>query len=338
MVQKTAFRLFEVEVFEGLKRKPVPDGENIGDTELIEYIESALQDMQGNPMIGKPTSLPHPEDLVKQQPKADDPYLTVLEHSRRGRVIEVGVSTGRYGDRDSLMNPKGVVNDISDSATGRNYRVRLAFPEDKNKFYIVSQVRGRSEAGVNLLKFLSFFRHLQVCVVNNGTVDTNGKWYRFLPRPIIDNERFDTLANNVTMQRLSLKSSGTTHGPRINNSITVTTIIQQDKLRAKALTLLQKWVNALLHKHDLNKRSSAQEVAAIFPEGYLHDTVDWDDGQLTFEENGSQTTVSAQTIGDLFTYPLPPGSNINDLWVDADKRLRIISQMSHVNIPHIDTL
>lgn len=80
-------------------------------------------------------------------------------------------------------------------------------------------------------------------------------------------------------------------------------------------------------------------MAAIFPEGYLHDTVDWDDGQLTFEENGSQTTVSAQTIGDLFTYPLPPpGSNINDLWVDADKRLRIISQMSHVNIPHIDTL
>lgn len=109
MVQKTAFRLFEVEVFEGLKRKPVPDGENIGDTELIEYIESALQDMQGNPMIGKPTSLPHPEDLVKQQPKADDPYLTVLEHSRRGRVIEVGVSTGRYGDRDSLMNPKGLL-------------------------------------------------------------------------------------------------------------------------------------------------------------------------------------------------------------------------------------
>lgn len=151
MVQKTAFRLFEVEVFEGLKRKPVPDGENIGDTELIEYIESALQDMQGNPMIGKPTSLPHPEDLVKQQPKADDPYLTVLEHSRRGRVIEVGVSTGRYGDRDSLMNPKGVVNDISDSATGRNYRVRLAFPEDKNKFYIVSQVRGRSEAGSTFL-------------------------------------------------------------------------------------------------------------------------------------------------------------------------------------------
>lgn len=70
MVQKTAFRLFEVEVFEGLKRKPVPDGENIGDTELIEYIESALQDMQGNPMIGKPTSLPPPRRLGKTTAKS----------------------------------------------------------------------------------------------------------------------------------------------------------------------------------------------------------------------------------------------------------------------------
>lgn len=336
MVQSKAFRLFRVDVFSGRGRKPLPDTDLLDELELIDYVEDRLTSMVQKTVSIKPASLLHAKHLDPDPPKDGDPSFTLLDYSRSGRIIQAKVSNGRYGDRDSLVAGDGGMTDIRDRATARDYLVRMAFPEGKNIFYMVAEVRGRSEAGVNLLGYMSFLKHLEVCKIEGDDVRDTGPWYRFKACPLIDGKRFDDITNSVNVQKLTLKRSGLLgDGSRDKSKVTVEALLREDSFKQKASRVLFGWIENYSHGHELHGKDSASQVATIFPEGYVRADVDWDDATITFEENDKPTKVSAQTIGQLFTYPMPPGSRTEDIWIEADEKLSIIAQSDGIRIPHI---
>ena len=335
MAQKVAFRLFRVDTFLGRGRKPIGADHSFGGAELIDFVEEVLVELQNQTMIGKPASLLHPKDFERRNPKGGDPYITVLRYRRRDRVIEAVVSSGHYGDRDYLVSSNGKSESIGDRATGNEFVVRLAFPEESSTFYMVSQIRGRSEAGTRLLDNIAYAYHLKISIVDGEGVIEKDAWYRFRSKPMIDAERFSAVTDETNVESLTLKSKGVANGRRIGEDITVTARLSKKGLKDAAMKILRQWIDNFSHNHDMHNKDGGKAVAAIFPEGYIKDNGEWDDGQITFSENNSSVTVSAETVGRLFTYTLPEGSSLQDLWNEADHRLKILSQAERINIPHV---
>ena len=335
MAQKVAFRLFRVDTFLGRGRKPIGADHAFGGVELIDFVEKVLAELQDRTMIGKPASRLQPEHFEQRIPISGDPYIILLGYRRRDRVIEAVVSSGHYGDRDNLVSSEGKSEPIRDRATGNEFVVRLSFPEESSTFYMVSQIRGRSEAGTRLLENIAYAYHLKVSVIDGGVVIEKDAWYRFRSKPMIDAERFSAVTDETNVESLTLKSKGIVNGRRIGEDITVTARLSKKGLKDAAMKILRQWIDNFSHNHDMHNKDGGKAVAAIFPEGYIKDNGEWDDGQITFSENNSPVTVSAETVGRLFTYTLPEGSSLQDLWNEADHKLKILSQAEQINIPHV---
>ena len=335
MAQKVAFRLFRVDTFLGRGRKPIGADHAFGGVELIDFVEKVLAELQDRTMIGKPASRLQPEHFEQRIPISGDPYMILLGYRRRDRVIEAVVSSGHYGDRDNLVSSDGKSEPIRDRATGNEFVVRLSFPEESSTFYMVSQIRGRSEAGTRLLENIAYAYHVKVSVIDGGVVIEKDAWYRFRSKPMIDAERFSAVTDETNVESLTLKSKGIVNGRRIGEDITVTARLSKKGLKDAAMKILRQWIDNFSHNHDMHNKDGGKAVAAIFPEGYIKDNGEWDDGQITFSENNSPVTVSAETVGRLFTYTLPEGSSLQDLWNEADHKLKILSQAEQINIPHV---
>lgn len=335
MAQKVAFRLFRVDTFLGRGRKPIGADHAFGGVELIDFVEKVLAELQDRTMIGKPASRLQPEHFEQRIPISGDPYMILLGYRRRDRVIEAVVSSGHYGDRDNLVSSDGKSEPIRDRATGNEFVVRLSFPEESSTFYMVSQIRGRSEAGTRLLENIAYAYHLKVSVIDGGVVIEKDAWYRLRSKPMIDAERFSAVTDETNVESLTLKSKGIVNGRRIGEDVTVTARLSKKGLKDAAMKILRQWIDNFSHNHDMHNKDGGKAVAAIFPEGYIKDNGEWDDGQITFSENNSPVTVSAETVGRLFTYTLPEGSSLQDLWNEADHKLKILSQAEQINIPHV---
>ena len=152
---------------------------------------------------------------------------------------------------------------------------------------------------------------------------------------MIDAERFSAVTDETNVESLTLKSKGIVNGRRIGEDVTVTARLSKKGLKDAAMKILRQWIDNFSHNHDMHNKDGGKAVAAIFPEGYIKDNGEWDDGQITFSENNSPVTVSAETVGRLFTYTLPEGSSLQDLWNEADHKLKILSQAEQINIPHV---
>lgn len=328
-----AFRIYKCQVKERKSRKAKEDLRPAGKS-VIDYISELLIDACSNNkvFVGNPHIFDvECESPSKKEPETGDPVFVLLNCRHVGRVIEVKVSFGRYGDRDFVVHADSTYQSIQDAAPTKDYLVRFSFPEDSSTFYMVTEIHGKSQAGQGLLNRLAMYDHVR-CTQKSDAAD-DSTWIRYECTPVIDDERLNNLTNNIDVMSMTLIArSVAKNGQRESTPVQIVAKAGDVQTKKKLLGTLLNWFD----KRNLSRREGAKAIKALMPMGVLADNLDCEDGRIEFKENGKITTISADEVDSIFTYPLPEGTNREDLWKEASDRLEIFSQAEQINIPRVD--
>lgn len=330
-----AFRIYKCQVREKKARKVDEDLQPAG-MSVMDYLTELLADVYKNKkvFIGKPHIMnPDVGILSEKTPKLGDPFFVLLNYRQVGRVVEVEVSFGKYGDRDFIVHADNTYESIRDTAPTKDYLMRIAFPEDSSTFYMVTEIHGKSQAGQGLLDRLAMYDHMRYAQDNVATeADT---WLRYACTPIIDEQRLDNLTSNVDVLSMTLVARGLARdGQRESTPVRIFAKVEDIQTKKNLSSTLLDWFK----KKNLSRKDGAEAIRELMPAGVLTDDLDCEDGRIEFKENGKTTTISANEVDNIFTYPLPKGSTQVDLWREASDRLDIFSQTEQINIPRVDGL
>lgn len=331
------YRLYKVETKKCNDRKVMLTGQLDGQS-MEDFMYTQMLKLK-TPVARSASAFIKPEDLQPITNKDDligKPCFCVKDCKKIGNVLVASITFGRYGDKDWLYDKFGSPEDIREKAASNLYEVRLAFPEhklnapDHNVCYMACTVNGRSAQGKNLLQYISYIYHRSISEISNDdptqTV-ASGEWYRFTATPVIDKNRFDSVLASAKPQKIELEMySVSGFGSREKQKLTLTLSIVSASWRIRVNKVLKKWIKAVQNKSSLSRLQGAQDVAALMPKKDLQLPKKMlSKGEVTYEENGKSKTVSAETVDQLFIYPMPDKSTIEDLWVNAGDNLRLIA-------------
>lgn len=331
-----AYRLFKVQVFKNNARKPLTDGVDLGDKKFQQVVMDTLSRLKGRILHTYPKMV---LELTSFNPNrvaqpGDPCFLISTIRSLSHEVIEVGIYKGKFGDLDFLVQNNGQLSNIHNDATVRLLMLRIAFPQDLNCCYVAAQVRANTEACSLLFAFISYQLKLDAHRLSGQNIVRASDWYRFIPVPEADAQRFNNAVGNAQVTAFTL----------VKKDPGATGIIHQEKVimqysnpslqaRRRGLQILQTLATAA--RHASAHPQSIKTIAEVFPQWQKAAKIDWDNGSVTFTENDKQTTVSALAINQLFVYPLGAKATINQLWADANNHLQQIGQADGVIIPPI---
>lgn len=332
-----AFRLFRVDVSKNNSRTFVSPGQMLGKKTMQDLVLMMLSSMKGVILFERPkVNLDASIFLPLKPPNSGDPCFYVNDFKQiHGDVVEVEIYKGKYGDLDFLVSKSGSLSDISDDAATRKYLVRLAFPAGTNCCYLAAQMRGASQAGTDLFAYISYILHKAVMKKSGQYGITQiGDWYRFLPEPRADAQRFSDALGKAKVDSLRLVKNGVgRNGSRQQEKIVVEVSNLSVAVQKKGLGILGKL--SKLAGHSSSYTPAINQIASLFPAWSSAKVTNWDDGTITFIENEKKTTISALAIAELFVYPLGNKASISDLWSEADLRLAKIGTADKIKIPSI---
>lgn len=331
------YRLYKVETRKCNDRKVMLTGQLAGQS-MEDFIYTQMIELM-TPVMRRASAFIKPEDL---QPITDEenlkgtPCFCVKDCRKIGKVLVASITFGHYGDKDWLYDRFGEPENISQKAASSLYEVRMAFPEtkqnepDKNVCYMACTVNGRSAQGENLLQYISYRYHLSISKVskdNPSETIATGEWYRFSATPVIDRNRFDSVMASAKPRKIELEMHSVSgFGSRESQKLTLTVSSVSAAWRIRVNKVLKKWIKAVQKKSSLSRLQGAQDVAALMPKDGLQLPKKMiNNGGITYEENGKIKTVTAETVDQLFIYPMSDGSTIEDLWKDAGNNLRLIA-------------
>lgn len=344
-----SYRLYKVEVRRCNERKAMLEGKLAGQS-MADFMYNQMQELS-HPQMREPSVVIAPEDL---QPNAsiDDisgkPCFCVKDCRRFGDVLVASVAYGRYGEMEWLFDRSGRTEDIREKAASSLYEVRIAFPRtsqgetDKNVCYMACKMNGRSEQGRNLLQYISYVHHRSISKVppdNPEVTVPDGEWYKFVATPVIDPNRFDAVIASAQPQKITLEMrSADGFGSRASQSMALTVSDINLAWRFRVGKILKKWIKAVQRGLSLGKPQAAQDLAKLIPKGMSIPKKMLRNGAITYEENGHTKTVNAETVDQLFVYPMPDGSTASDLWTNAGDNLQLIASADeyHCDIPAIN--
>lgn len=324
-----AYRLFQVEIKDD-KNREIPAGMLMQGMKPIDYIEQQLQSMLNHTYLDKPyLTLPIPQNPPNPQP--NDPCFCLLNVERDGRqpILQVCLSYGYYGEKDSLFDPQGRASFIGNDAAADNYLLRLAFTDNQNEFHIVSPMKGRRHGAIHLLNYLAY--------ADRCAHEPNQEpWYKYVPAGEVDGGRLNSIGRNGSVQAVTLKTQSLDAlGGRTQNPVTIRMETKTMQAKSRAKNLLLSWFH---RSKTLSAEGCARDIQQAFSQDLYADphTV-WDDAGIIIEENGKTTTITAKTIDTLFIYPLGANVNMDDLWADAAGKLEAIGSQTGKLIPNVAT-
>lgn len=324
-----AYRLFQVEIRDNRRRK-LPAGVLMQGMEPIDYIEHLLRSMLNRTILDKPHLLmPIPQNPPK--PQANDPCfrLSAVERDSMQPILQVQMAYGRYGEKDSLIDPQGKASFIGDDAAVDNYTLRLAFTDDPNEFHIVSPMKGRGHGAIHLLNYLAY--------ADRCAHEPNQEpWYKYVHSGEVDRNRLNSISQNGSIQAVTLKMQSLgASGNRTQNPVTLRMETKTTTAKRTAKNLLSSWFH---RSKTLSGQGCAHDIQQAFSQDlYADPNSIWDDAGIVIEENGKSTTITAKTIDTLFIYPLDANADMDDLWADAAVKLTDIGLRAGRIIPNVTT-
>lgn len=324
------------------------NGELWQGSSMFEFVRDMLNALLNKKLFYRPTLVVSRDDLSETyRPHAADTCFSVKRVTVHSNTLEVELSKGICGQNDEVYKAVDYDNDRTESlseedAVTRRHFVRLAFPESCNSFYVASSLRGMSDAALTMLNHLSYYSHMQASELTDAgevKIVDQRNWYKFIPTPEIDHNRLTSFISRSAPVELRLKQRIARNGQRGNRDSELVVVSMKNLNTVeidRSKSVLHNWVDRFRTNRSVASNVTAGEVAAIFPQQALPENADWIDGEIVFKENQSKKLVSQQNIGKLFTYPMPEGTDDEDLWNEANARLHSISQAEDVEIPRID--
>ncbi|MFK0402531.1 hypothetical protein ACIQTT_09400 [Microbacterium sp. NPDC090225] len=276
--------------------------------DACEAVYRAAQALEGELSVGAPAFYQDPEsEEIRQSEleKSDNlPYFLLKSVSLSGRVLKFVVRTGRESDHDGLMSRGGASESMKQKAAVRQLRVWMVFPTAGDFAFMISETRGRGHAGELLLKWITRTLQRESVTINAKGKREEADWLHWKVEPRIDGSRLDGILQDSTDHSLRLKRRGVSStGERGSLELELV----QFGLKQTPIEKIAEAISKMAARRDSGSRAQ-REVEAAKDVVELVDSdvggLDFNDGEISFKENGKVQTINAETVDRLFVYPL----------------------------------
>ncbi|MBD8218105.1 hypothetical protein IFU40_05570 [Microbacterium sp. CFBP 13617] len=278
------------------------------DTDAIEDVHRRLLALQDETHVGRPTYFVSDEHEALRQADMDEandlPYLTILKVDREDRVIEILVETGREQDHDGIRTRDGQEEPIRRKAAVRRSWVVLAFPRKGDRALMVSEVRGRTFAGVELFELLTRTAQREKVRQDEKGNKTEDPWLNWKLTPCVDGDRLDGILNGSSDHAIKLRRN-TVNAQGNRGSYDIELV--QFGLKSTPIERLTQVILDMAHRkgsdtEEARRRAAAADVVTLVEPNV--GGVEFTDAEISFKENGKTQTVTSETVDKLFVYPI----------------------------------
>ncbi len=308
------FRLYKLEVAPGSKRSRIPlGGEHISDL-MLKRLNTDLERLRGTVFVGAPKT--GPDEPIPEKIAAGTTVMRVDSVTQHGATFEIVVAYGRTGEHELALSAEGDADIVLERlAVSNRFRVHLYMPTEGNVGLMASEVIGRSHVSDVFLRRLT--------AENERAYYLEGKkhpWLRWVHSKLFDASRIREIAAADYVTGISLKRSKRgADGERSTQGLT----LQQNGIpaskRAKVAEILNRWVLKSLKKYS----GSVSEVDEMIDlvDGDVRD-LGFDDGEIHFQEDGKQQSISPSNLEKIFTYPLQEGQIVGSAYrAEVERRI-----------------
>ena len=277
-----------------------------GEADACDQMYRELLELQGILNIGTPTYFvdEQSEEIRAAALEAanDLAYFLVHKVNRDGRVLEVIVETGKEADHDALASRDGTHEEMTRRAPVRRSTVVFAFPEKGGTAIMLSDVRGRNYAGQLLIQWLTrTAQRANVQVTEKGKKEE--PWLNWKLTPQIDGERLDGVLSGSSEHTLKLRRRYVNaQGGRASFDLELV----QFGLKKTGKDAFLAVVLGMADRRNKGTEAARRAAAAVDVITLVDPDVagvGFNDGELSFSENGKVQTVNAETVDRLFVYP-----------------------------------
>ncbi len=305
------FRLHKVTAHAGLSR-PELDLSNVGGgAAAIGVLQSRLDALAGQTIVGSPKYAQHPSDLAPVAPAAlakdmTRPYMHIQFVIRSGRRIKVTLDYGREGDYNSLLDSTGAPRPMTGLAASRTYRVWFLVPPGGTVAYMVSETKGQSFAGEALLDRLRVENQRAACSVR-GTDLQVGNFVRWRHESLFDRTRIDDIFNGADNFEIELRRVGhTPTGAPSSGDVKITEYGLDGAARIQQAVAAVRgwWQNRGNGSKQARSERAARDLGTLIDLNVPFDQLGFNDGEIRFTQEGKVQRINPNKIEKLYVYPV----------------------------------
>lgn len=339
MTNKTmfGFRLDRVSLFLGHTRTEQDFAEALlwpeESSNLLASLESLRDRLVGVTRVGQLKYAPVDDDLGNSGSSETKPFLRIEEMRIGSSRVDFVVRSGKQGSHDLAMAVEpGADVTLEDKASTNPFHVSLYLPNTGTQAILASEVRSRSSAGYQLLKWISvasFERAFEM-----GKADDN-QWWRFGINPIGDAERLEEVLTQGQGLAFQLERN---NAPKGGARSTDKVILRRNGLPGDKIQAIKSMVFGWAHlpkPEGYDPAPSGTPVEQLASLVGIHiDAKDFDDGSLSYDDSQGRTqTIRPSNVGDVFIYPISVGQRPTAAEFRGKARDRIIRLLPSLKIP-----
>ncbi|MHA7145483.1 hypothetical protein ACX80U_12270 [Arthrobacter sp. TmT3-37] len=269
-----------------------------------------LTEMKDKLFLGEATYLRDLDKEAARKAKLDDedelvPYLIVTDVTRERRRIDVIAAYGKENDYEDLHSRDGSPSvQMKKKAATRKYQVTFHVPSVGTEAIMVSITKGRSYLGETLLQRLNVQSQRGAVSFDGAGTPSETPWIRWRPAPMFDPGRIDTIINEGASHALTLTGRGRLpSGAQSSGTIKLTEQgIPVSRMSDLIQVIRSWWGRKKVGSPEDRSKEGAQELGVLVSADI--DNFDYEDGEISFLENGKKQTITPNTIERLFIYPI----------------------------------
>ncbi len=282
-----------------------------GARDALEQVHNELLTLMGRTYVGRPTFFQSDADDAARQSAIEDsdeePYFTLLDVKRIGRTLELIVETGKEADHDGLRARDGSTESLKRKAAIRRSVVLLHFPKKGREAFMVSETRGRTWTGELVIQWMTrTAQRASVVKDSEGIRKEEAPWLGWKITPRIDGQRLDGILNGSSEHTLRLRRQAVNpQGTRTSYDLELVQFGLKKTPIQKVLDVLM--AMAERKNEDAGTEAKRRAAAAADVLTLIEPDVGgvgFNDGEVSFLERGKRQTINAETVDQLFIYPL----------------------------------
>lgn len=249
------------------------------------FVRDATYDLEGG--SGSTVTVP-----------ARTPVLRVDKVQCSGNRAEFSLSYGRTGEHAFVMRTDGQPDlPLDDAAPSRHYNAVLYLPRAGDRALLLSEVKGRTFAGMMLMKRLS----VEAARAAASGPDQDD-WIRWMPVAVFDEARIDAVLSDGSLDGIRLtRTAQTVGGARKTKALTLT----QDGVPAGREKTARDLVKGWLRRAGRTMTGQDMSTLVQMVDGDVGG-LDFTDGVITFDEGGKIQSVSPSKLEKIQVYPIGP--------------------------------
>ena len=235
------------------------------------------------------------------------PYVRVRSVKRDGNTIKASVEYGREGDYELLVSQDGSEDvRMLRKAAVRTFRIWFIFPKAGHDGFVVAETRGRTQVAEVLTHWLKVQNQHAAATFNGEGERSEGPWVRWRVASVFGDDRIDSVLKEghdhaVTLKRRRVDPASN----RVSKDLILTKQgLPMSKREALRGIIRNWWEQRKGGISDDKRQEAAESLWTVMDEPGGADTLQFNDGEISFTEQGKTQTISPSTIERLFVYPL----------------------------------